>query len=317
MQKRIVILGGAGFIGSHLCLRALADGNQVFCVDIREAAASPLLRSVAKHPDFHYIRHNIVHAFGIRCDEIYNLTSPSRLCYDKALPVEALQVCMTGSINALETARNEHARILFASTGNVAENHPKKDEPDTCTRTLTEGKRAAEFLHNAYLEEFGLDTRIARIFHTYGLGADLMDQRFVMKTIVAALRNRDIRIYGSGEQLRTFCWVEDLVDGLVRLMEAPPSEHIRCLDLGSDHEISVRALAEMIVDLTGSRSRIVHVKPRKGEPGVRTPNIDPARKYLQWTPKTALADGIRTTIDYAEKELAGKVISAITWAEIN
>ena len=225
MQKRIVVLGGVGFIGSHLCLRLLNDGHEVFCVDIRDTADSPLLRDMPPHPEFRYVRHNIVNAFGIRCDEIYNLAAPSRVRYNKALPVESLKVSILGSINALDTARSEHARILYASTGDIygtGYRDTSVEAADGCPthRTLAEGKRAGEALHRAYQYEFGVDARIARIFNTYGSGADLMDQRVVMKMIVAALQNRDIPINGSGEQLRTFCWVEDVVDGLVRLMDA-------------------------------------------------------------------------------------------------
>lgn len=140
MQKRIVVLGGAGFIGTHLCLRLLADGNEVFCVDVRDAAGSSLLRDVLRHPVFHAVRHNIVHGFGIRCDEIYNLASPSRVCYDKALPVEALQVCMIGTINTLDTARDEHARVLFASSGEMGNTRPAAAEGCGCAHTLMEGK---------------------------------------------------------------------------------------------------------------------------------------------------------------------------------
>lgn len=287
MQKRIVVLGGAGFIGTHLCLRLLADGNEVFCVDVRDAAGSSLLRDVLRHPAFHAVRHNIVHGFGIRCDEIYNLASPSRVCYDKALPVEALQVCMTGTINTLDTARDEHARVLFASSGEMGDTRPAAAEGCGCAHTLMEGKRAAEALHRAYREEFDVDTRIARIYNTYGSGADLMDQRLVMKSVVAALRNRDIRINGSGEQIRTFCWVEDLVEGLVRLMDASPTEGVRTMEFGGGHEVSIRALVEKIVALTGSRSRIVHVKARPVTPRGGCPTS--RRRATNWddTPHAA------------------------------
>ena len=224
--KRIVVLGGAGLIGTHLCRRLLADGNEVFCVDIRDAADSPLLRSALQNPSFRFVRHNIVSPFGIRCDEIYNLASPSMVRYNKALPVESLKTSMTGSVNALDTARNEHARVLFGSSGGVYDIDratARTEGRDNCSthRMLAEGKLAAEALHRAYRNEFDVDTRIARIFNTYGSGADLMDQRVVMKMISAALQNRDIAVNGNGEQARTFCWVEDIVDGLVSLMEAP------------------------------------------------------------------------------------------------
>ena len=321
MQKRIVILGGVGFIGTHLCLRLLDEGHEVFCVDIRDAASSPLLRDMPQHPGFRYVRHNIINSFGIRCDEIYNLTSPSRVRYNKALPVETLKVSVLGSINALDTARTEHARILFASSGDAyAPVYRDMSETGNCCSThhiLSEGKRAAEAMHRAYQTEFGVDARIARIFNTYGSGADLMDQRVVMKMIVAALQNRDIVINGSGEQLRTFCWVEDIVDGLVQLMEAPPTETTRTINFGSNHEVSIRSLAEKIIALTGSRSQIVHIGARADDARRRTPDISAARRELGWTPRTPLVEGLRRTISYAEKELADKAYAGITWVEIS
>ncbi len=321
MQKRIVVLGGVGFIGTHLCLRLLDEGHEVFCVDVRDIANSPLLRDMPPHPGFRYVRHNIVNHFGIRCDEIYNLTSPSRVRYNKALPVETLKVNMLGSINALDTARTEHARILFASAGNVyaVGCRDTSEEAGACSthRILTEGKRAAEAMHRAYQAEFGVDARIARLFNTYGSGADLMDQRVVMKMIVAALQNRDIPVNGSGEQLRTFCWVEDAVDGLVRLMEAPPTETTRTINFGSNHEIPIRSLAEKIIALTGSRSHIVHTDARIDDARRRTPDISAARRELGWAPRTPLVEGLRRTISYAEKELADKTHAGITWVEIS
>lgn len=321
MQKRIVILGGVGFIGTHLCLRLLNDGHEVFCVDIRDTINSPLLRDMPQHPEFRYVRHNIINSFGIRCDEIYNLSSPSRVRYNKALPVETLKVSIVGSMNALDTARTEHARILFAS-GDVYDTgygDTLPAEVNCCSshRILAEGKRAGEALHRAYQNEFGVDARIARIFNTYGSGADLMDQRVVMKMIVAALQNRDITINGSGEQLRTFCWVEDIVDGLVRLMEAPRTEATRTINFGSNHEVSIRALAEKIVALTGSRSRIVHTQARIDDVRRRTPDISAARRELGWAPRTPLVEGLRRTVSYVEKELAEKAYAGITWVEIN
>ena len=295
MQKRIVILGGVGFIGTHLCLRLLEEGHEVFCVDMRDAVNSPLLRSVLQHPLFRYVHHNIINTFGIRCDEIYNLTSPSRVRYNKALPVETLRINMQGAINALDTARMEHARILFASSGCVYGAGYRDPATDPAAGysgqyILSEGKRAAEALHRAYQEELGVDARIARIFNTYGSGADIM---------------------------RTFCWVEDMVDGLVRMMEATPSEQTRTLDLGSNHEISIRALAEKIISLTGSRSRIVHRAARPDDARRRIPDISAARRELDWTPRTPLAEGLRRTISYAEKELTDKVYTELTWAEMN
>lgn len=323
MQKRIVVLGGVGFIGTHLCLRLLEEGHEVFCVDIRDAVNSPLLRGVLQHPLFRYVHHNIINGFSIRCDEIYNLASPSRVRYNKALPVETLRVSVLGAINALDTARTEHARVVFASAGNIygiGQRDPASEPGNFCSThyILCEGKRAAEALHRAYHSEYDVDTRIARIFNTYGSGADPMDQRVVIKMVVAALQNRDIVVNGSGEQLRTFCWVEDLVEGLVRLMETPPSAGaVRTVNLGSNHEISIRALAEKIVALTGSRSRIVHTAARADDARRRAPDISAARRELGWVPRTPLAEGLRRTISYAEKELADKAYAGVTWAEMN
>ena len=322
MQKRTVVLGGAGFIGTHLCLRLLEEGHEVFCVDIRDAVNSPLLRSVLQHPRFRYVHHNIINSFGIRCDEIYNLAAPPRVGHNKALPVETLRISMLGAINALETARTEHARILFASSGDMygTSYRDPAAEPSAAGSEqyiLSEGKRAAEALHRAYQSELGVDTRIARVYDTYGSGADILDQRVVMKIIVAALQNRDIVVNGSGEQLRTFCWVEDMTDGLMRLMEAAPAEATRTLNLGSNHEISIRSLAEKIVSLTGSRSRIVHTAARPDDARRRMPDISAARRELGWTPRTPLAEGLRRTISYAEKELADKMYADLTWAEMN
>ncbi|MDE6710926.1 MAG: GDP-mannose 4,6-dehydratase, partial [Alistipes sp.] len=278
------------------------------------------LRSARQHPSLHFVRHNIVSPFGIRCDEIYNMASPSMVRYDKALPVEALKTSIAGSINALDTARTEHARVLFGSSGCVYDiDRRYAAGRDRCSthRILAEGKLAAEALHRAYRDEYEVDTRIARIFNTYGPGADIMDQRVVMKMIAAALQNRDIAVNGSGDQTRAFCWVEDMAEGLIRLMEAPAAEYARTVDLGNNHEVTIRMLAEKIVALTGSRSRIVHLPARADDAPRRAPDISAARRELGWTPRTPLIEGLRRTISYVEKELSGKKHSVMTWAEMN
>lgn len=320
-QKRIVVLGGVGFIGSHLCRQLLNEGQEVFCVDIRDVTNAPVLREVRRNPAFHYIHHNITHPFGIRCDEIYNLAAPSMVRYNKALPVETLKLAMQGAINTLETARTEHARVLLASTGSVAglsyRHTLTADHYTTTQRIVAEGKRASEALHRAYHAEFGVDTRIARIYNTYGSGADLMDQRVVIKMIVAALQHREIIIEGSGEQQRSFCFVEDMVEGLMRLMNIAPTDTIRTIQLGGDHEISIRALAEQIIALTGSRSRIVHIEARREEARRRIPDLTAARNELGWRPKTSLTEGLKQTIRYVERELGQRNAAAYTWVEMN
>ena len=329
-MKKALITGITGQDGSYLAEFLLEKGYDVHgvirrsSVDYRERIAH-----LEGHPHFHLHYGDLSDSMSIlsvvstvRPDEIYNLAAPSRVRYNKALPVESLKVSIQGSINALDTARSEHARILYASTGDIygtGYRDTSVEAADGCPthRTLAEGKRAGEALHRAYQYEFGVDARIARIFNTYGSGADLMDQRVVMKMIVAALQNRDIPINGSGEQLRTFCWVEDVVDGLVRLMEAPPAETTRTANFGSSHEVTIRSLAEKIIALTGSSSHIVHAEARIDDIRRRTPDISATRRELDWAPRTPLIEGLRRTISYVEKELAEKNYAGISWVEIN
>lgn len=318
MQKRIVVLGGVGFIGSHLCRRLVEEGHELFAVDIRDVTNAPVLREVRRNTSFHYIHHNINHPFGIRCDEIYNLAAPSVVHYKKALPVETLRLYMLGSLHALDAARNERARILFGSTGSLCRNQPSAcSTPITTARVVSDGKCAAEALHRAYHAEFGVDTRIARIYNTYGSGADLMDQRVVMKLVVAALQNRELVIEGSGEQQRTFCWVGDVVDGLIRLMAASPTSTPRVVNFGGDRAISIRALAELILSLTGSRSRIVHVEGRTEEVRRRLPDLTAAADELGWRPHTSIEEGLKQTIRYVEHALGQRSASYLSWVEIN
>ncbi|MEG1611853.1 MAG: NAD-dependent epimerase/dehydratase family protein [Alistipes sp.] len=322
MGKRIVVLGGAGLIGTHLCLRLLSEGNDLFCVDIRDAADSPLLTEALGQSRFRYVTHNIINSFDIRCDELYNLTVPTRLRYDRTLPVETLKVNVLGAINVLETARTEHARVLYASSGDIY-NTSFSDTTtgpiisNTSKQILAEGKRAGETFHRAYRNEHGVDCRIARIFNTYGTGGSIEDQRVVMKMTIAALRNRDLVIYGSGEQLRTFCWVEDMVDGLVRLMQAPPTEQTRTIDLGASHEISIRMLAEKIIAITGSHSRITHTEAYNYDSLRRTPDLSAAQRELNWRAETSLIEGLKRTVEYAEKELSRTAWAEMSWIEMN
>ena len=310
MQKRIVVLGGVGFIGTHLCLRLLEEGHEVFCVDIRDAVNSPLLRGVLQHPLFRYVHHNIINGFSIRCDEIYNLASPSRVRYNKALPVETLRVSVLGAINALDTARTEHARVVFASAGNIygiGQRDPAS-EPGNCCSThyiLCEGKRAAEALHRAYHSEYDVDTRIARIFNTYGPKMDINDGRVVSNFIVQALRNEPITIYGDGEQTRSFQYIDDLVEGMIRLMDDTPDDFTGPVNIGNPNEFTINELAVIVLELTGSKSKIVHMPLPSDDPQQRKPDISLARKMLNdWEPTIQLRDGLVKTIAYFEDILS-------------
>ncbi len=315
-KKRIVILGGVGLIGTHLTKLLVEAGHEVYCVDMRELSASPPLRDLNAR-NFHFVRHNIATPFTIHCDEVYNLCSPARLWYDRQLPTEALKTHLLGSFNTLETARTEFARVLYASSSLVYTPNPRL-ELDTRNEQAasSEGARAAEMIHRAYLLEYGVDCRIARIFNTYGSGCDLRDRRVVMRMIVSALQNRPITIFGSGEQQRNFCWAGDIAKGIISLMESAPDTTPRTVDLGSDSEITIRSLAEKIIQLTGSRSEINHISARFGDARFRRPDLTIAAHELGWHPTTSLDEGLKRTIEYVEQQLSAYSGSTRTWVEI-
>lgn len=317
-SKRILVIGGAGLIGSHLC-RSLVDRNyDVYCMDIRSCESSPILRDMMSLNNFNYIRHNVVNQFGINVDEIYNLATPSSLRYEQNIAVETLKVNIIGTLNCLESAKINRSRVLYASSGDVygavRQQSMHEDGPfGPAGSALAEGKRAAEALVRAYRNEYQVDSKIARIFNTYGTEGDLSDQRVIVKMIVEALSNRNISIYGNGEQLRSFCWVGDVVDALIRLMNRLPDVKIPTVNIGSNHEITIRALAEKIIDLTASRSKIDHVRARDDDPRHKSPDITRAREMLGWQPSTTLDEGLRRTISYVEHEL----MQLRSWSDIH
>lgn len=308
LKKRILVTGGAGLIGSHLCRRLTDYGHEVYCMDIRSRESSPLLSQISAQPNFNYIRHNVVNPFGINVDEIYHLASPSTLRYESGSDVETLKTNILGTINCLENAKIHRSRILLASSGDVygssRQQSLREEAPyGPALSSVTEAKRAAESLMRAYKAEYQVDGKIARIFNTYGSGADTCDRRVVAKMTVEALTGHNITIYGSGEQLRCFCWVEDIVEALIRLMNLLPDSQIPTVNLGSNHEISIRALADRIVALTGSKSKIIHLEARNDDPRHKTPDLTRARRMLEWQPYTSLDEGLRMAAGYFEKEL--------------
>ncbi len=317
-MKHIVVLGGVGLIGSHLCRTLIEKGERVTCIDTRGVGASPLLHDVIYEERFRYIHHDITQPFEVNCDCIINLASPAAYYVGNDLAATALRTDILGSINALEVARSTGAKIIYASSGDIYglyyDHSPDEHSASSLPQKFEiEGKRAAEALHSAY----GGDTRIARLFNTYGSGCALSDRRVIPAMIVDALYNRDITIYGSGEQQRTFCWVGDIVEGLVKIMNAPQGKEMMIYNLGSNHEISIRELAEKIITLTGSGSHINHVAARHSDPRRKMPNLSRARKELHWEPSTSLNEGLKRTIEYIERELTAAEFSRRTWVEVN
>lgn len=307
-MKRVVVLGGAGLIGSHLCMRLADAGDEVVCIDTADISTSPLLAPYLRRRAIRYICHDIEKSFVISGEQIYNLASPTFITRIGTHPLKILRTNIMGSINALETARRNGATVLFASSGDIYGGTGQQPfvEKDIFAGRITpyaESKRAAEALHYAYAKEHGCRCRIARIFSTYGTGGRIDDQRIVMRMVVEALLGRDILISGSGEQLRTFCWVGDMADALIRLMNIPDTEPTATVNLGSSVEISINRLADMIVTLTGSRSRIVHIPARSDDPRRMAPDLTRVRNMLDWRASTSIEDGLRMTIWYVESVL--------------
>lgn len=307
-MKRVVVLGGAGLIGSHLCMRLADAGDEVVCIDTADISTSPLLAPYLRRRAIRYICHDIEKSFVISGEQIYNLASPTFITRIGTHPLKILRTNIMGSINALETARRNGATVLFASSGDIYGGTGQQPfvEKDIFAGRITpyaESKRAAEALHYAYAKEHGCRCRIARIFSTYGTGGRIDDQRIVMRMVVEALLGRDILISGSGEQLRTFCWVGDMADALIRLMNIPDTEATATVNLGSSVEMPINRLADMIVTLTGSRSRIVHIPARSDDPRRMAPDLTSARNMLDWRASTSIEDGLRMTIGYVQSVL--------------
>lgn len=312
-KKRVVVLGGVGLIGSHLIEKLLARGEEVFCVDKRDLSSSPILSAI-KNDAFHYVKHDITTPYTIRCDEIYNLVSPARLSYDRQLPVETLKSYLLGSINTLEIARSEFTRVVFGSSSKIYAQRSSATYRDNTP--IIEGVSSAEAIHRAYFSEYGVDSRIARIFNTYGSGCDIRDRRVVMRMVTSALQNRDIVIFGDGEQKRTLCWAGDIADALIKMMGCPSDSGQIVADLGDDSEISIRSLAEKIIEITGSRSRIIHEESRQGDRQSIKPNLATSARLLGWHSSTPLNEGLLRTIEYVERRLASYRGTSKSWIEI-
>lgn len=319
-MTRVSIFGGTGLIGTHLTLRLLAQGAKVTCIDIREPDLSPLLAEATSNPDFEFIRHNVTRPLKIECDRIYNLASPSYMHHDPSQPVTTLQTNILGSIRTLDLARRNRARLLFASSGDIyltrnGISSLERHRDDSFYSILSEAKRSAEALHRAYIRQYGVDARVARIYNTYGTGAQIDDGRVVTSIIRHALDNSDIKINGAGDRIRTLCWVGDTVEAMMRLMELDASKAPFALNIGGYHEITIEQLAATVIRLTGSRSRIVTGDPRSNDMRRKVPDLQLTHRTIDWQPTVSLGEGLAMTIEYMRREYVREHVAPPTWVE--
>jgi UDP-glucuronate decarboxylase len=317
-DRRILVTGGAGFIGSHLCERLLARGDEVLCVDNFFTAMRPNVAGLLSNSRFELLRHDVCFPLYVEVDKIYNLACPASPIHYQLDPVQTTKTSVHGAINMLGLAKRLKAKILQASTSEVYGDpaiHPQPEEywgnvnpigPRSC---YDEGKRCAETLFFDYHRQHRLRIKVARIFNTYGPRMHPGDGRVVSNFIVQALRNEDITVYGDGDQTRSFCYVDDLVDGLIRLMETG-DDVVGPVNLGNPSEFTIRQLAEQVIEITGSASKIVHRPLPADDPKQRKPDISKAQELLDWRPTVPLRNGLTRTVAYFEQSLAREPVKA-------
>merc|ERR1712070_703261 len=302
---RILVTGGCGFLGSHLCRRLVAEGHDVVAVDNFFTSQKSNVKDLLGKPNFELVRHDISKEFFIEVDQIYNMACPASPVHYQYNPIKTMKTSVLGMMNMLGLAKRVNARILQASTSEVYGDPEVSPQPEeywghvNCNGVRScydEGKRAAETLCFDYHRMNAVDIRVARIFNTYGPGMHPYDGRVVSNFIVQALNNEDITIYGDGSQTRSFCFVEDLVDGIVKFMYQ--DEFNGPMNLGNPNEFTVKELAEMVVEVTGSSSKIVYLPLPGDDPKQRRPNISIAKEKLDWEPKVQLREGVTKTADY-------------------
>ncbi|MBN1943550.1 MAG: SDR family oxidoreductase [Phycisphaerae bacterium] len=305
-SRRILVAGGAGLIGQHLCRRLLDDGHSVLCLDNFFTSHERNVEEFLRHPRFELLRRDVTESIQLDVDETYNLACPASPVHYQHNPIQTLQTSIDGSLNLLRNALRTNTPVLQASTSEVYGDPDVSPQNETYLGRVNpigpracydEGKRCAETLFFDFHRMHRLPIRVARIFNTYGPGQHPHDGRVVSNFILQALENGDITIYGDGSQTRSFCYVTDLADALVRLMENPANV-AGPVNLGNPEEISIRNLAEKIVSLTGSASKIVHCPLPADDPRQRRPDIALAEKILNWRPTTPLEEGLMKTIDY-------------------
>jgi UDP-glucuronate decarboxylase len=311
-RRRILVTGGAGFLGSHLCETLLERGHDVLCVDNFYTGSKDNLVHLRERPFFEVLRHDITFPLYVEADQIYNLACPASPIHYQFDPVQTTKTSVHGAINMLGLAKRIKARILQASTSEVygdPEVHPQNEDywghsnpigPRAC---YDEGKRCAETLFFDYHRQHGLSIKVARIFNTYGPRMHPNDGRVVSNFIMQALTGKPITLYGDGSQTRSFCYVDDLIAGLIALMESGP-ELTGPINLGNPHEFTIRELAELVVDMTGSKSAITYAPLPADDPRQRRPDITRASEHLGWRPSIELRDGLSRTIAYFDKLLS-------------
>jgi UDP-glucuronate decarboxylase len=311
MQPRILVTGGSGFLGSHLCEKLLAQGADVLCVDNFFTGSRRNVEHLLDNKRFEVIRHDVTFPLYVEVDEVYNLACPASPVHYQRDPVQTTKTSVHGAINMLGLAKRVRAKILQASTSEVygdPDVHPQAEEywgrvnpigPRSC---YDEGKRCAETLFFDYRRQHGLRIKVARIFNTYGPRMHPNDGRVVSNFIIQALLGRDLSVFGDGQQTRSFCYVDELIDGLISLM-ATDDAVTGPINLGNPVESSIIELASLVIDITGSRSRIVHRPLPENDPRHRRPDISRAQESLSWAPRTPLKEGLIRTVEYFEELL--------------
>jgi UDP-glucuronate decarboxylase len=306
LDQRVLVTGGAGFLGSHLCEKLLGLGCEVLCVDNFYSSSRRNIEHLLTNLDFELLRHDVTFPLFVEVDEIYNFACPASPIHYQRDPVQTTKTSVVGAINMLGLAKRLKVKILQASTSEVYGDplvHPQPEDyrgnvsPNGVRSCYDEGKRCAETLFEDYRRQHNLQTKVVRIFNTYGPRMLPSDGRVVSNFIVQALRGHDITIYGEGFQTRSFCYVDDLIDGVIKMM-ATGLEQTGPINLGDPNEVTIRSLAELIIDLTGSKSRLKFLALPEDDPGRRCPDIARAIETLGWRPKTSLRTGCERTIAY-------------------
>ena len=310
-MKKILITGGAGFIGSHLCKRLLQEGNDLICVDNYFTGSKENISGLFKSPYFEVLRHDVCFPLYVEVDQIYNLACPASPIHYQHDPVQTTKTSVHGAINMLGLAKRINARILQASTSEIygdPEIHPQKEMywgnvnpigPRSC---YDEGKRCAETLFFDYQRQHKLDIKVVRIFNTYGPNMHPNDGRVVSNFIMQALKNQDITVYGDGQQTRSFCYIDDLVNGMIKMMTSS-TKVIGPINLGNPVEYKIVDLAKIIIELTKSKSKVIKKDLPVDDPMRRKPDISMAKDLIDWEPTTDLKDGLEQTIDYFKSKL--------------